>query len=225
MHSDSLHPLSLSERVRAVQQQTTRLVTLRDRLTEELAQREAEVRDLGLRIEKLSKTAELFRMLMDVLVNKQVKAVEDVVTQGLQSIFHDLNLTFEAEVGEKYGKTSIEFFLRQGAKTDPLSHRARPVEGFGGGPSSVASLTLRVLTIFKLRLWPIIVLDEALNAVSDEYVDATARFLASLTEKMGVDILLVTHKAGFLDHAKRAYRCGEVVESDDTRHLTLRSIK
>ena len=83
-----------------------------------------------------TKVGELFRLLMDLLVVKQVRSVENVVTEGLRTIFHDLELAFEADVGPKYGKVSVEFFIRQGAKDDPLSHRGRPLEAFGGGPST-----------------------------------------------------------------------------------------
>jgi ABC-type Fe3+/spermidine/putrescine transport system ATPase subunit len=75
--------------------------------------------------------------------------------------------------------------------------------------------------------WPLLVLDEALGAVSEEYADQTALFLRNLAQKVGMDILLVTQtqKQSFCDHAASAYRCFEVVEEDGTRHLALRSLR
>lgn len=215
----------MTARVRALGNRSAQLVALRDRLTVELTRKQAEVGELTDRVEKLSKVGELFRLLMDLLVDKQVRVVEGVVTEGLRSIFHDLALSFEAEVGAKYNKVSVDFFMRQGSKEDPLSHRGKPLEAFGGGPSSVASLVLRILTVLRLKLYPVLVLDEALASVSDEYVDQTGRFLASLADKMGIDALLVTHKQAFLEHADTAYRCEEVTEGDGTRCLSVRSLK
>lgn len=195
-------------------------------MRDDLAVKQAEVATLSQRIELLVKVGELFRTLMDLMVVKQVRVVEEIVTEGLQSIFHDLDLSFESDIVPRYNKIAVDFYIRQGQKDDPLSFRGRPLESFGGGPSSVASLVLRVFTVIRLKLWPVLILDEALGAVSDEYTDQTALFLRTLAQKLGVDILLVTHKQAFLDHANAAYRCSEVVEEDgSTRRLALRSIK
>lgn len=226
MSGDPVHAVEgLTERVRAARAKATRLSTLRDQIDSDLQAKRQEVVGLTSRIEKLTKVGELFRLLMDVLVVKQVRAVEEVVTEGLHTIFHDLELSFEADVGPKYGKVSVEFFIRQGAKDDPLSHRGRPLDAFGGGPSSVASLALRVLTVLKLKRYPFLALDEALGAVSDEYTDTTGQFLQRLARKLDIDVLLVTHKAAYVDHADRAYSCSEVVEADGRRHLSLGGLR
>jgi ABC-type Mn2+/Zn2+ transport system ATPase subunit len=65
---------------------------------------------------------------------------------------------------------------------------------------------LRVLTLLKLKRYPFIILDEVLQAVSDEFVDPTGRFLSELAKNMGVHILMITHKPAYLDHATRAYQ-------------------
>jgi len=225
--SDEVHAVEgLSQRVRALSDQALRLTTLRGQVQKDLSVKQAEVATLSERIDLLTKVGELFRALMDIMVVKQVRVVEEIVTEGLQSIFFDLDLSFESDIVPRYNKIAVDFFIRQGKKDDPLSFRGRPLESFGGGPSSVASLVLRVITVLRLKLFPMLVLDEALGAVSDEYTDPTALFLRTLARKMGVDILLVTHKQAFLDHADVAYRCSEIVDEDGTtRRLALRSIK
>jgi hypothetical protein len=185
--------------------------------------KEAEATDLTDRIDKLVKVGELFRALMDQLVTKQVRTVEGVVTEGLSTIFHDLGLGFEAELSTKYNKVSVDFLFRQGAADDPLAIRGKPLDSFGGGPSAVADLILRMLAVLRLKKKPIMLLDETLASVSEEYVDATGHFLKQLSESMGLDVLLVTHKHTFLDHADKSYRCSEVILEDDSRHLELRS--
>ncbi len=225
MQGESIRPdEGLAQRVKSLQQTSTKLVTLRDRLAKDLEAKELEVGDLTCQIELLAKVHELFRVLMDQMIVSQVRVVEGIVTEGLQSIFHDLDLSCEADVGPKWGKISVEFFFRQGRKDDPLSYRGRPLASFGGGPSSIASLILRLLTVLRLKLWPVLVLDEALGAVSADYVGPTGIFLEELTKKMGIDILLVTHKTAFLDHADAAYQCSENVEGD-ARDLVLERAK
>lgn len=225
MQGDPLHALAeVGPRLKALSAAGHRLAAKRDQAVEDLARIEKEVFDLSNRIEKLSKVGELFRVLLDMMVDKQVRAVEGIVTQGLRTIFHDLDLQFEAEVGTRYNRIAVDFFIRQGT-SNGRTIRGKPLTAFGGGPSSVASLTLRILTILRLKLWPFLILDETLAAVSDEYVEQTGQFLAGLASKMHMDILLVTHKSSFLEHADHAYRCAETVEEDGSRHLLLRSLK
>ena len=210
---------ALEERVRAVRESKTRLSTLRDRVAEDLADKKREVEHLASEVEILGKVTELFKVIMDQLIEKQVRIVEKVGTEGLRSVFQQV-LSLEADVDPKYNKIAVEFFIRSGLKEDPRSHRGRPLESFGGGPSSFISLILRIIAIKKLKLWPVLILDESLAAVSDEYIEATGHFIRRLAEHLGFDILLVTHKPAFADHAHVSYRCSEEVEQMDNGSST-----
>lgn len=228
MRGDQVHAVEgLSQRVQDLRGKAIRLKALRDKLRTDLRDREVEVGELSARIEKLTKVGELFRTLMDLLVVEQVRSVESIVTEGFRSIFHDQDLSFESDIGPKYNKISVDFHIREGGKDNPLSIRGRPLDAFGGGPCSVASLVLRVLTVMRLGRWPMFILDEALGAVSEEYSEGTAKFLKDLSDKMGVDILLVTQtqKQSFCDQATSAYKCSQEVKEGGTRHLTLRPLK
>jgi DNA repair exonuclease SbcCD ATPase subunit len=229
MPSDTVHDgngiAGLEARILRVQESRTRLTTLRDQLANDLASKEVEIVRLTNELDILTKVTELFRHLMDQLIDKQVKVVERVATEGLQTVFPDLNLSLEAEVEPKYNKISVDFFFRRGLKGHRGSHRGHPLSSFGGGPASVVSLILRVLTVKKLNLAPCLILDESLGAVSEEYIDATGQFIRALAEKLGFDILLVTHKPSFLAHSKHSYRCQEDLEDDGvSTHLSLKRI-
>lgn len=199
------------DRLSILSERATRLEALRDDLKERLVQVTTEVADLTLEIEKLLKVEELFRALMDHLVVNQVRTLESVVTDGLQTIFFDQDLHLESEMETKYNKVSIEFQLRQGGVEDPLVIRGRPLDSFGGGPSSVVALILRVLILLKLKKLPFLVLDETLLAVSDEYIAPTGKFLELMAKSMKLHFLLITHKTAFCDHSDVAYQSEEVV--------------
>lgn len=211
------------KRTKSLSDTATRLQAVRDQLTDEQASRQREVEALSLRVEKLSKVGELLRALMDKLVLDQVKTIEGVVTEGLHAIFPDLALAFEAEVGTKYNKIAIDFFIKQG--TDDVTVRGAPMESFGGGPTSVSSLILRLLSLLRLKRFPFLLLDETLAAVSDEYIDDAGQFLRKLAASTGIDILFVTHKAGFLEHATHAFQGFEDTDDDGSWSLGLRRIR
>jgi len=195
----------------------------RDALVSEVAEKKAEIGQLGEDIEKIVKVGELLRVLMDKLVLDQVRGIESVITEGLNTIFADQDLAFEAEVGTKYNKIAIDFLIRQGK--DETAIRGHPLESFGGGPASVASLVLRLLALLRLKKWPLLLLDETMAAVSDEYTDQAGRFLRKLAESSGIDLLMITHKQSYLDHAATAYQGTEESQPDGTWSLGLRRIR
>lgn len=209
-------------RLNALRDSTVALLTIRRRLQQEREVKARHVEDLSRRLDVLAKVSELFRALMDMLVVSHVRSIEGVVTEGLRSVFDDQALVFEAEVQQRYSKVAIDFYLRQDHRR--VSVRAHPLEAFGGGPSSVASLILKVLVMTRLGKWPLLVLDETLAAVSDDYIEQTGAFLKGLANKTGFSVLLVTHKQAFLEHAKNAYRASERVCSEGPPHVDLQRL-
>jgi ABC-type branched-subunit amino acid transport system ATPase component len=69
--------------------------------------------------------------------------------------------------------------------------------------------------------WPLLVLDETLAAVSDEYIDRAGAFLSQLAAKTGFSVLLVTHKSAFFESADLGYRASFGADADGARCLKL----
>lgn len=208
MQGDAIHAeqgLIRRTRVRNLRDQLASVKAIRDRVAEDLAKKEAEIEALSARQEVLSKVSELYRVLMDRMVLGQIKVIERVVTEGLRTIFYDQDLSFKAEVSSKYNRISVDFFICQG-DPDAGGIKGSPLDSFGGGPASIVSLTLRILTLLRLKRRKLLLLDETLAAVSDDYIETTGQFLNKLSETTELPILLVTHKPAFLDHSTTAYQ-------------------
>lgn len=226
MQGDSLHAVeglsAYSSRVRVLQTSATRLKAVRDEISADLESKSAEIQRLEEQNDVLGKVSELYRVLMDKLVLTQVQALESLVTEGLKSIFFDQDLSFRAELGTKYNRVNIDLFFCQG-DPDNGGFKGDPLNSFGGGPSSLASLVLRVMTLLRMKRRRVLLLDESLGGISDEYIDLTGQFLQRLAETSSLDILLVTHKSSFLEHANRAY-LGEQVQTDKRKELVVRKL-
>jgi hypothetical protein len=190
----------------------------------DLHQRQEEVKALDEKAERLAKVGELLRFLVDRLVSEQRKVVEGLVTEGLQAVFHDQGLAFEADVVQRASRVEIDIMLRRGgAGAVPI--KGHPLDGFGGGPTSITSLLLRIIALQRMGRRSFLLLDESLAAVSDEYVDATGKLLQKVCQSMGLDVLLVTHKASFLDHADASYQAFEESLESETTRLGLRKLR
>jgi DNA repair exonuclease SbcCD ATPase subunit len=223
MSDHTIHTLdALKNRTRILEQRRLRCSIEREQLEQRSLSLQKEIEKLSMRLNTIVKVNELLRMLLDKMVFDQVGSIEKVVTEGLTTIFHDQCLALEAEVSTKYNKVSIDFVLAQIGK-DIV--KGEPLDSFGGGVSSVVSLLLRLLTMMKMKKYPILLLDETLAALSDEYIDAAGKLLRSLSEKTGLDILLITHKQAFLDHAHNSYHGQEEILEDGSRMIKLRAIK
>ncbi len=209
MQGDPLHVVhDLSDwrtRVQVLNRNAARLQAVRDQIASDLEAKKREVEGLTSLIERLSLVGELLRALMDKLVLDQVKTIEGIVTEAVKNIFTDQQLVFEAEVSQKYNKVAIDFFFRQGQ--DSFVIRGHPLESFGGGPATIASIVLRLLTILRLKRTPVLFLDETLGAINgEEYIETAGQFLTKLAAQTGIDILYVSQKQGFVDHANVAYQ-------------------
>jgi DNA repair ATPase RecN len=147
----------------------------------------------------LQKVAELFKFLLNKYVYEYAESFSQIVTEGLQTIYHDQDVAFDIEVEQKRGKVYANFVTEQNGV------RANPLESFGGGVSSVVSLLMRVLVLLKADKARYLILDEALAALSTEYIESCGQFLRKLCEELDVNILLVTHNPDFLDQCDNAY--------------------
>ena len=149
----------------------------------------------------------LLQSLYDTLVRASVGDLAGTVTEGLGVIFHDQVLRCAAEV--ELRKSGVGIDLAVEAETPLGVVRGDPLTSFGGGVTAVVDLIVRVVTLLRCTgLRPILVLDETLGAVSDDYIPATARFFSALCKKAGLDVLLVTHKPAFGESADIVYRVG-----------------
>lgn len=226
MQGDPIHSvdaLSWAQRVQRLHRSVVRLQTMRDTAMQDRDNAKQEVVKLAADVERLTKAGELLRLLMDKLVLDQVKTIESVVTEGLRTIFVDQDLSFEAEVGSFRNKVAIDLVIRR--EQNGVEIVGPPLETCGGGISSIASLTLRLLALLRMKKFPLLLLDETLSAVSDDYVDATGQFLGKLAATTGIPILLVTHKQAFLDHAKSAYQGFEEPATDGSWCMQLKRLR
>ena len=163
-------------------------------LAETVAALEGEVALLGL-------TDTALVALLQQTSAANLKAIEELVTSGLQAIFDDLALSFRFDVDQARGQQTLTPVLASHGQVEgPI------LDSHGGGPAQVVALLLRLLTVHRLGLYPLVVLDEALNMVSDQYIANCAEFLKGLCSRLGLTLLLVTHKDQFAVEATRAYR-------------------
>lgn len=139
-------------------------------------------------------------------VKEQVlrEKLDNIVTQGLRLIF-----------GDGY-KSKLEFSISRGQATirpkivtEVNGHEleADIATAHGGGLVNIASVIYQmlVLCLVKPRQRRILFLDEPFRNVSEEYLEPTAEFVRQLKEKLGIQIVLISHRPQMTEIADKVY--------------------
>ena len=164
-----------------------------------------EVREQEVEEELLDLVCNLFHKLTDQEVSSSIAAVEKLQNEGLQRVFSDQDITVKSNVEVNRGKVSVTLTTIQKHKNGEVIEGVSN-DAFGGSVVTVQSVILRITVLFRRGMRPVMFLDEALPAFDATYVYNMGAFLRGLCDRMGLDLLMVTHIGALADSAKRAYR-------------------
>ena len=114
-------------------------------------------------------------------------------------------MTVKANVDVQYGKVSVEFVTIQ-KQADGTVTEGMSLDAYGGAVSTVQSVLLRVIVTMRRGMRPVLFMDETLPAFDSNYVYNMGRFLKTLCNRLGYDMLLVSHNPAMVEAADRAYR-------------------
>lgn len=182
-----------------------RVEALRDSARKSLTDSERQVLVLESEGEVLDRVADLFRTLIDREVVDNAKTVENLLTEGLQAIFDDLDLSVRSEIDIQRGKVAVDLITVQ-KQADGTITEGASTDAYGGSVATVESVLLRIVVLNRRGLRPLLLLDESLAAVAEHYVPRVGKFLALLSERMGLDVLAVSHNPSLVEAATNAYR-------------------
>lgn len=190
--------------LRALRSKADRALGRRASAQERLADTTKKITSLTAEEVLLEQVSEVFRTLIDREICDGVQAVEKLLTDGLQAVFDDQNLSVTSEVETQRGKVSVELI------TTEKTPDGRVVQGvssdaFGGAVTTVQSVLMRLCVLTRRGQRPLLLLDESLPAFDQEYVSNMGKFLRSLCTTLNVDILLVTHNPLLADYAEHSY--------------------
>lgn len=182
--------------------------TLRERWYSLQGQRETYAKQLGEKKQQLAdKLAEMDRVVTAQLVIQEVARktqeelrfrIESIVTMALEAVFSD-PYQFVIEFEVKRNQTEARcVFERDGERVDPMT-------ATGGGAVDIAAFALRV-TLWSLRRprpRATLLLDEPFRFVSRDLQLRAGMMMRELSEKLGVQFIVVTHNKDLIDAADR----------------------
>lgn len=143
--------------------------------------------------------SEVLKSWLESLLDQNVNSMAELVSNGLAYIIDDQNIQFSIKQEPKYNKISMSFVMTKDG------HEGDPMDSYGGGAVLVSSLILRLAIMARLNMANLLIMDEPLNALAQKYVPNCGAFIRQLSEKTGINILMVTHNESLLDYAHTSY--------------------
>ena len=131
--------------------------------------------------------------------------VERIVLAALRSVFGS-SIGFRFDVSILRGVVAIRPEIGFTQKGGTMAYVG--VDQVAGGVVDVVSLALRVAVLLSRRpaLRPVLIADEPLKHLSDEYLPAAAEMLRRLADECGLQMLIVSHEPDVSLRAHRVFR-------------------
>lgn len=129
--------------------------------------------------------------------------IEDIVQMALDAVFPD-EFEFRAIFEIKRNKTEARLvFIQNGVEIDPI-------DSTGGGAVDIASWGLRIAAWTLERSDNVMVLDEPFRFLDAERQPLAAEIMKQLSQKLGLQFIMVTHNPSIIDVADKVFTVKKV---------------
>lgn len=117
--------------------------------------------------------------------------VEQLVTQGLRSIFENSTIQFNIDFVTKRNQVEAEFSLSR--EEDGARIQGDILSTYGGGVVDVISISLRIIIMQLMKVKGPLVLDEPGKMISAQFISAFGKFLTEVSNTFDRQIIMITH--------------------------------
>lgn len=128
--------------------------------------------------------------------------IKDLVETALDSVFPD-KYKFGAEFVAKRGRSEARLYLeKDGIERDPMNAN-------GGGIVDIIAVALRMACWCLSRSENVLLLDEPFRFLSAEYRPVMAELLATMSRRLGLQIIMVTHDPDMMAVADKVFEVSQ----------------
>lgn len=151
---------------------------------------------------KLIEEAQIFLQKVAQSTQDNLKfQIEDIVNLALESVFPN-EYSFAIEFNVSRGKTDAQLVFkdkRTGQTIDPM-------DASGGGVVDLTAFSLRIAAYaLEKGTDNVIILDEPFKFISRDLQERAGEILKTLSEKMKLQIIMVTHIPEFIEVADKVF--------------------
>lgn len=202
----------MTEKVDKIKQLFLQSKGMLKQIDSDLEQNKTHLDNLNKRI-KLLEQAQVFlqKIAQDTQSNLKFQ-IEDIVNLALETCFPN-EYKFQLQFNIARGKTDAELVFVSQKTGRPID----PMNASGGGVVDLTSFALRIASYALERgIDNVIILDEPFRFISRDLQVRAGEILKTLSEKLGLQILMVTHIGEMIDIADKVF---EVKKNSDGRSI------
>lgn len=175
------------------------IIGKRDLLEKQIAEEQSKIEVLSHEIDITKQTVDLLTALADQRREFLKTKVEDLVTYGISAVF-GVPYTFFFDVDEHKGLRSMTPKVSLNGEVMDI------VNAHGGGLVVVIGFLLRVVTLALIgSKYKILLLDETFSHVSESYLEPLSVLIKTVTSRLGIQIILVSHQEVLTAAADKVY--------------------
>ena len=128
--------------------------------------------------------------------------IEDIVNLALETCFPN-EYIFQLQFTISRGKTDAELVFLSQKTGRPID----PMNASGGGVVDLTAFALRIASYtLESGIDNVIILDEPFRFLSRDLQERASEVLKTLSTKLGIQIIMVTHISEFIDVADKVFR-------------------
>lgn len=173
----------------------------RIQLERSLATLEEEIKSQRKLLHQHEQAREIIREVGMITQQQLQYHISDITSLALEAVFPE-PYKLEVEFVQRRNKTECDlYFTRDGLKADPQT-------ASGGGAVDIAAFALRIaswsMQVPKTR--NVIILDEPMRFVSADLQANASAMLKEISEKLGIQFIIVTHNEVLTSYADRVFK-------------------
>ena len=190
----------VDDRLQGLQRELARHEGAREAVATALAEAEERVSNTGDESDILRTVLDRLTGMGKIWERKFQESTATIVSEGLSLVFGQ-ELQLQIKPSTKADMSAVEFVLIKDGQEEEI------MTGQGGGYVNVIAFLIRVLLIVASRplLRLFLALDEPFAQLSQEFQEPAAEMVAALTERLGFQVVMVTHERDFASVADIAY--------------------
>lgn len=176
----------------------------RDELLRQRKELKAKRKGFIIELDAVAKAQAILQKVAQLTQQELEYHISEIVSLALKSIFSD-PYEFQLDFVQRRNKTEADIWFSRD------DERIHPLTASGGGAVDVAAFALRI-ALWRLRTprtRNTLVLDEPFRFLSADLLPKASELLKGLSDKLGLQIIMITHSEELTDAADRTFKVSQ----------------
>lgn len=176
-------------------------VAIKTQITKDIEQKKDRMEELSSKLDLMEKVQVFLQKIAKETQERLSLQIEDIINSALDAVFPN-EYTFRLEFTTSRNRTEAQLLFydqRTGKEVDPMN-------ASGGGVVDLTAFALRIACyVLENNTDNVIILDEPFRFISRDLQERAGKILKTLSEKLHIQIIMVTHIKELIDCADRVF--------------------